>query len=158
MKIIQKNIFFHEIDTNKIVNSTVILDIDGTLMCSSQRQISKCVIDKVRALEKNNTVYIFSNNYNTKRNKVIAKSIEVAYIKAPHKKPNKKIMKYIKETCPVVIVGDKYLTDGLFAQFIGASHIRVKRYKCKEDSLWDVFACAFDDACYFFVKLLRIAK
>jgi predicted HAD superfamily phosphohydrolase YqeG len=158
MIIQQKDIFFHEIGTSEISGSTVILDIDGTLTCSSKKEIDKNVIEVIRALQQKNVVYVFSNNYDGARSREIAKSIDLPYIESPHKKPSKKILTYIDETCPVVAIGDKYLTDGLFAQFIGAQHIRVKRYKCKDDSIADKLACLFDDVIYAIAQFLNVIK
>jgi predicted HAD superfamily phosphohydrolase YqeG len=154
----QKDIFFHEIDVSKIHNSTVILDIDGTLACSSKKDIQQKVINVIRALQKTNVVYVFSNNYDGIRSRKIASSLKLPYIESPHKKPSKKILHYIEETCPVVAIGDKYLTDGLFAQRIGARYIKVKRYRCKKDSLADKMACILDDVVYAVAKFLQITR
>jgi predicted HAD superfamily phosphohydrolase YqeG len=159
MVIKQKNIFFHDLETSDINNSTIILDIDGTLTCSSKMKIEQRVIDKIRELQKTNFVYVFSNNYNGKRSREIAKSINLPYIESPYKKPNKKVLHYIEnEICDVIAIGDKYLTDGLFAQFINAQHIRVKRYQCKKDSVADKIACFFDDIIYTIARLVCIVR
>ncbi|XLQ20417.1 MAG: hypothetical protein ACKUBY_01390 [Candidatus Moraniibacteriota bacterium] len=159
MIIKQKDIFFHEIDYSEINDSIVILDIDGTLACSSKKTIDENVLVIIRKLQKNNSVYVFSNNYNGVRSREIAKSINLPYIESPYKKPNKKVLHYIDgDICDVVTIGDKYLTDGLFAQFIKAEHIRVKRYRCKEDSIADKLACCLDDIVYFFAKSVRLVK
>ena len=94
MFIEDKNIFFHDLNVDNIFDTTVILDIDGTLTCSSKKEIDENVIKVIRELQKQNTVYVFSNNYNGKRSREIAKSIDLPYIESPHKKPNKKILKY----------------------------------------------------------------
>lgn len=156
MRIEEKDIFFHELDASNIFDTTVILDIDGTLTCSSKKDIDENVIGVIRKLQERNTVYVFSNNYDEKRSREIAVSLDLPYIESPHKKPSKKILKYIDETCPVVAIGDKYLTDGLFAQFVGAKHIRVKRYQCKNDSIADKLACFLDDVMYKIARLLRV--
>jgi predicted HAD superfamily phosphohydrolase YqeG len=159
MKIEQKNIFFHELNIDEISGMTVILDIDGTLTCSSQKNVSQRVIKIIRLLEQKNAVYAFSNNYNGHRSREIAKNINVPYIESPHKKPNKKVLNYIDgEVYDVVAIGDKYLTDGLFAQSIGAKHIKVYRYRCSSDSVADKLACLLDDLVYFCVKYLGIVK
>lgn len=156
MFIEEKDVFFHELNTDNILGTTVILDIDGTLTCSSKRSIDKNVIRVIRKLQEENVVYVFSNNYNGKRSREIAKSLDLPYIESPYKKPNKKILQYIDEMCPIVAIGDKYLTDGLFAQFTGARHIRVKRYRCDDDSMADKVACFLDDVMYAIAKFLRI--
>ncbi|PID51925.1 MAG: hypothetical protein CR972_04440 [Candidatus Moraniibacteriota bacterium] len=158
MKIKQEK-FFHQIVTKDIFDSVVILDIDGTVTCSSQTEICPEVVAVIRKLQERNAVYIFSNNYNGKRSRIIAKKLQLPYIEAPHKKPNKKILNYIDTgTCTVVAIGDKYLTDGLFAQFAKTKHIRVKRYRCKEDSLFDKASCLFDDCVYKLAKLFRCVR
>lgn len=158
MKVREEN-FFHEIAIGSISDSIVILDIDGTLTCSSRCSIDKRVLDVVQVLQENNTVYVFSNNYNGARSRKIAADLNLPYIESPHKKPNRRVLNYIAERgCPVVAIGDKYLTDGLLAQFAQAHHIRVKRYRCKDDSFVDRAACLFDDCVYFFARLLRLTK
>ncbi len=156
MKIKKLGIFFHELDVSGIRDVIVILDIDGTLVCSSKKEINKNVIRIIEKLQKQNIVYIFSNNYNGKRSRKIAANLNLPYIESPHKKPSRKILKYIDVTCPIVAIGDKYLTDGLFAQFIGAKHIYIKRYKCKGDSILDKIACFIDDIIYTIIKILHI--
>jgi len=155
----QKTSFFHELEVEEISGMTVILDIDGTLTCSSQKDVSQKVIKIIRLLEQKNSVYAFSNNYDGHRSREIAKSINVPYIKSPHKKPNKKVLNYIQgEVCGVIAIGDKYLTDGLFAQFIGAKYIKVNRYKCASDSMVDRLACILDDLVYFCAKCLGVVR
>lgn len=151
--------FFHEIAADAIRDSVVILDIDGTLTCSSSHDVGLNVVQVIRTLQKNNSVYIFSNNYNSVRSRKIATDLQLPYIEAPHKKPNKKILNYIDTgTCPVVAIGDKYLTDGLFAQFVRAEHIRVRRYRCSKDSIFDKTTCIFDDCVYFCARFLGLTK
>lgn len=151
--------FFHEIATDPIYDSIVILDIDGTLTCSSSCDIEQRVLNVVHKLREKNIVYIFSNNYNGKRSRDIAAQLELPYIESPHKKPNKRVLNYIKERgVPVIAIGDKYLTDELFAQFTQAEHIRVKRYRCKNDSFGDRAACFFDDCIYFCARLFGLTK
>lgn len=156
---IHKDIFFHQITTEMIIRSVVILDIDGTLTCSSRCDIDDKVLYVIRELQKKNTVYIFSNNYNGTRSRNIAHDLNLPYIEAPHKKPNKKILDYIDTgTSPVIAIGDKYLTDGLFAHFIGAHYIRVRRYRAIEDSYIDKATCLFDDCVYMIARFLRVTK
>ena len=159
MHIEEKDVYFHELDTSKIVDATVILDIDGTITCSSHTKIDEKVRQKIRCLEERNSVYVFSNNHNKERSRKIAHDLKLPYIASPHKKPNKKVLSFIEGyTCPVVVIGDKYLTDTLFAQFIDARHIRVRRYKCATDSFMDRIGCLFDDAVYAVAKLLHLVS
>jgi predicted HAD superfamily phosphohydrolase YqeG len=151
--------FFHDISIDTIKDSVVILDIDGTLTCSSSTSVSDAVRQKISVLQRSNAVYLFSNNYNGVRSRMIARDLNVPYIESPHKKPNKKILNYITQgTCPVIAIGDKFLTDGLFAHFSRVEHIRVRRYHCATDSIWDRAACVFDDCIYSIAQRLGLTK
>lgn len=149
--------YFHQIAIERFAGMIVILDIDGTLTCSSQKIVGDHVRKKVASLQKICAVYVFSNNYNSRRSRDIARDLCVPYIEAPHKKPNKKIMHYIdRGTTPVVAIGDKYLTDALFASFAGVQHVRVRRYRCSHDSIFDRAACFFDDIIYRFAHVVGL--
>ncbi len=156
---IKEEQFFHAIATECICDSVVILDVDGTLTCGSCTEVRRGVADVVQTLQKYNSVYVFSNNYDNMRSRAIAARLHVPYITAPHKKPHPKILNYIDtEARPVVIIGDKYLTDGLFAHFTHAKHVRVKRYQCARDSFFHKATCLFDDAVYVCAKILRVVR
>lgn len=117
---------FHEIDVNMIKNKIVIIDIDGTLVCPSGSDPSDAVHEKVRELEGHNTVYAFSNNFNGTRSRAVADKLGLAYIESPFRKPNPKIINYIKKgEQKLVMIGDKYLTDHLFAHFAKGEFIHV---------------------------------
>jgi len=151
--------YFHEIDANAIKNTIVIIDIDGTVVCSSRSDASDEVRHTVRALEENNTVYAFSNNFNGTRSRAVAKDLGLPYIESPYRKPNPKIINYIKKNKEqLVMIGDKYLTDYLFARFAGGTCIHVRRYTCASDRAASRAACLLDDAVYAVAKLFRIAR
>ncbi len=144
--------------TADIWDAVVIVDIDGTLVCSSRSTVSPRVAAVVRALQQHNAVYLFSNSYNQKRSRAIAHALGVPYIPAPHKKPRAKILTYIphRPHKRIVVIGDKYLTDGLFARFIGATYIRVARYRCPDDSLFDKANCLCDDVVYTVLRWIGV--
>lgn len=151
--------YFHEIDADAIKDTIVIIDIDGTVVCSSRSDASDDVHRKVRVLEANNTVYAFSNNFNGTRSRAVAKDLGISYIESPYHKPNPKIIDYIKkDKRELVMIGDKYLTDQLFARFTGGRFIHVRRYECDSDSWVSRTACLFDDAIYALAKLFRIVR
>lgn len=154
---IEEGKYFHELHVASLTGAVVILDIDGTLTCSSSMHVSDAVRDTISRFQKENVVYIFSNNYNGQRSRAIAQDLGLPYIEAPHKKPNKKILHYIDHgTAPIIAIGDKYLTDGLFAQFTRVRHIRVRRYRCPQDSLVDRAACVFDDIMYRIARMAGV--
>jgi predicted HAD superfamily phosphohydrolase YqeG len=151
--------FFHELSARSFGDAVIIIDIDGTLACSSSLDVDARARTVIRELQERNTVYAFSNNYNGSRSRHIARALQLPYIEAPHKKPNKKILHYIDiGTSPVIAIGDKFLTDGLFAYFIKAEYIRVKRYRCDGDTALDRLACMVDDCVYGIACTLGLVK
>lgn len=150
--------YFHEIDAAEISDSIVIIDIDGTVVCSSRSDASDAVRKVVYALKEKNTVYAFSNNFNGKRSRAVAKDLDIPYIASPYRKPNPKIIDYIKkDKQELVMIGDKYLTDHLFARFAAGRFIHVRRYTCKSDHLASRAACLLDDTVYAIAKVIRVA-
>lgn len=151
--------FFHELSVESFSDMVIIIDIDGTLACSSSLEVDARARVVIGQLQERNTVYAFSNNYNGSRSRHIAKMLQLPYIEAPHKKPNKRILHYIDiGTSPVIAIGDKFLTDGLFAYFIKAKYIRVKRYRCDGDTALDRLACIVDDCVYGLVCVLGLVE
>lgn len=151
--------FFHELSVESFSDTVIIIDIDGTLACSSSLNVDARACAVIRQLQERNTVYAFSNNYNGSRSREIAEMLQLPYIEAPHKKPNKKILRYIDiGTSPVIAIGDKFLTDGLFAYFIKAEYIRVQRYRCENDTTIDKLACMLDDCAYGLACILGLVQ
>ena len=52
----------------------------------------------------------------------------------------------------LIIIGDKILTDGLFARHIGATFIKVERYKSKKDRLITKIIYRLDDLCQYLLS------
>jgi predicted HAD superfamily phosphohydrolase YqeG len=158
VKIIEEG-YFHEINVAAIKGAVVILDIDGTLTCSSSMCVDNRVRTMITLISKYNSVYVFSNNYNGARSRSIAADLDLPYIESPYKKPNTMILRYIdNKTAPVITIGDKYLTDGLFAHFINAKHIRVRRYHSSADSIFDKMACLLDDVMYRIARMIGVVR
>lgn len=147
--------FFHTIDLDNLVGKTILLDIDGTLVADGQIYIDERTISKVKTLAEKNSVILVSNKKIHARNNELAKLLEVEMLTTPLKKPNKKIVELIAEHHPKnkVVIGDKYLTDGIFAKRIGAEFIKVKRIRSKKDSLSSKISYSIDDLAHFLSRL-----
>ncbi|OGF64221.1 hypothetical protein A2661_00555 [Candidatus Giovannonibacteria bacterium RIFCSPHIGHO2_01_FULL_45_24] len=101
--------FFEELDT-PWSSATIFLDIDGTLRPDGDREMSPEVLKKLAELKAKNEVHLISNKSNgaKKPSREAAEGVDIAGKK-------------------VVVIGDKFLTDGLFAKNIGAEFIKVRR-------------------------------
>jgi decaprenyl-phosphate phosphoribosyltransferase len=140
-------------------NSTVILDVDGTITFDAQSDASDCV-DKIEEIKKNgNKIYLCSNGRNKGRLVEMSKKLRIDYIKTDHKKPSKKVIKdYDFKDSKLIVIGDKTLTDGHFAKKIKADFIKVKRLNSKKDRTKIKIINFIDDVASFIFINLRILR
>lgn len=138
---------FEDLDVSKIEGYVIFLDIDGTIICDDKSNIEQNIVDKVSKLKKRNRIYLCSNSHNHKRNRKVANIVKVEYINTDIKKPSKKILN-IAKVClddKKLVIGDKFLTDGLFAKNISAEFIKVKRIISNNDGRYIKFLYWIDD-------------
>lgn len=143
--------FFSELNTAGIKNKIIILDIDGTLVADSERVISLKTLAKIDELKQNNQVYLSTNSRSIERNKRIESQTRLQIIGKKHKKPNRKILEeigYVNHE-NIVVIGDKFLTDGLFGKNIGARFTKVKRITKANDRAVIKIINWVDDLIYF---------
>lgn len=152
--------YFSDINTEEIKDRLIILDIDGTIIADGEEIVGERAIAKINDLKRNNKVYLFSNKGNTERNKKIFSTAGISYINSTRRKPSKKVLDSVKngEKLPILIVGDKFLTDGLFAKNIGADFLKVRRITSVKDDLFFKFLYMFDDAAHIFWRYLSLVR
>jgi len=149
---------FEFLDTQPIIASTIILDIDGTITPDAKSEISPGVLGAIQSLANRNKVYLFSNHQNGVRNRALAQRLGLEYIDTPHRKPSRKVlggMPMCHKTRPMIIIGDKILTDGLFASRIGARFIRVARVLSSSDPKLVRLAYFLDNMIAYLLTKLR---
>ncbi|HBI33700.1 MAG TPA: hypothetical protein DEA43_00285 [Candidatus Moranbacteria bacterium] len=146
--------------TNKqileISNSIIILDIDGTIVSDSEYHIEEDILELISDLKKENTLYLCSNSKDSKRNTKIAEILNVPLINSPHKKPNKAIIDYInnEEKKNIIVIGDKFLTDGIFSKNINAKFIKVRRISNQKERFIIKLINIIDDIAYAIWKMM----
>jgi predicted HAD superfamily phosphohydrolase YqeG len=142
--------YFEDLPTLELHHKTIILDIDGTLAADGETTVSERAKAHAALLSQSNFVILCSNKKNTKRNTAISKMVGIPYLDTPFRKPSKKILHTIElnNAKDVVVVGDKFLTDGIFAWRINATFIKVKRVRASRESFFTVCTYLLDDACY----------
>lgn len=126
--------FFEEKDFSELKGYLVFLDIDGTLVPDDFYEISDEVKDAVGRLQNGNSVYLCTNSPNKNRNEKIALALKLPLIRDA-KKPSIEILdRVVREDLkmPKAVIGDKVLTDGLFAKKIKAKFFMMKRKLGKE--------------------------
>lgn len=149
-------------DLEKIEGATVILDIDGTLTAPGGSFVSAEVASAVERLRLHNDVYLLSNRGDRVRDAQMAQALGVGYIDTPHRKPDPRAMHTVaRGSNELVVIGDKVLTDGLFALFVRGRFVRIARIVSGNDSVLDRFAHAVDDVAaqaWGLVRLMRPAQ
>lgn len=146
---------FKNLDISQLKGNIIFLDIDGTITSDGHHHVEEEVLSKLKILSQNNKLLFCSNKNNCARNQKISGLIGVQCLDGKYKKPSRKILNLVdnKDGAPLVVIGDKLLTDGLFAKNIGARFIKVKRIFSKEDSFLSKFFYFIDDLLEKFVMV-----
>ena len=126
---------FDKLNTNEIKDCLILLDIDGTIAKDDQLEVSDENLAVINRLKQNNQIYLCSNSRNHKRNKAIADNVGLTYLDTDIRKPSKKILDLIDNSpfTKRLVIGDKFLTDGLFAKNIKADFIKTDRITSQND-------------------------
>jgi len=139
----------------------ILLDVDGTLVEDSSHEVEVGVVKMVDELKLNNVVYLCTNSMDKDRNSVIEEKLSLKIVNLMHKKPNKRILQELSvkhgeiDPSKIIVIGDKYLTDGVFAKNIGAKFIKVERITAGYEKIHIKLFNIFDDLVY---KSLRFLK
>lgn len=138
---------FQDLNISGLKGYVIFLDIDGTLTDDNEVELSEATLRKIRELEANNQLYLCSNSRNHERNRKVAELSGVKYLDTDLRKPSKKILELVDESPfkEKLVIGDKFLTDGLFAKNIGAEFTKVTRFASANDRLHIKFLYWIDD-------------
>ena len=149
---------FLETDIEYFENHTFIIDVDGTLTLDKNKDISSSVFNKLIKLKERNNLYLCSNG-SWENAKKFAEMSGCSYLvcKKPFTGVFNKILKNIDKE-RVVVVGDKYLTDGLLAKFLGVKFIKVDHLSCRDDSLVAKLSYILDDIVWAVLPYIRLVR
>ncbi len=140
-------------------NQVVLLDADGTLVPDDGSLIiSRTVLDKISELKQHNTVFLCINSYDKIRKNKLEEISGLPILNKKYRKPNRKIVSVLERSGPhhYVVIGDKFLTDGLFAKNIGGEFIKVKRKISGQESLVIKLINLGDDLAWHTAKILKL--
>lgn len=150
--------YFENLNTASIKDALIFLDIDGTLVADNENCPSEEVLKKVKSLSERNVVWLCSNNFNVGRNKTMHRLTGLSIIRG-HRKPSMKILDCVSDeerAMPMLVIGDKVITDGLFAWRISARFIKVKRKTNSTDRWFVRIYNLTDNIVYNLLKLWGI--
>jgi predicted HAD superfamily phosphohydrolase YqeG len=146
---------WNDITGRDIRDRTILLDIDGVLMADAEDTIHPETRPHIDTLIENNDVWIVSNTLRTERRPKTAAQLGVTWADTPHRKPSTQIMKALpyNDRKPLLVIGDKFFTDGLFAIRIGADAFLLKDRRTHPNDRWYIkLSYILDD---FFSGLLK---
>lgn len=147
-----KFVFFENLLIDK-KDRIIILDIDGTLVADARDCCDAEVLKQINQIAKNNMIYLSTNSRNEKRNTIIGATLNLPFTDLSHKKPNRKVVNNLLNlNKKFLVIGDKFLTDFVFAYNIGAECILVKRKLSGEERLVIKLINLIDDISYFIYK------
>lgn len=124
---------FTDLDTSTITDATVLLDVDGTLVEDAGHELSPEAIEVLGKLSAHNELYLASNGP-TERTKKLAEQFGTKFLPQLSKPRVHTSLRALSRKPRTVVIGDKFLTDGLLALRIGAEFILVESMKHVEDA------------------------
>jgi len=151
--------YFEDLPLDALKYKVLFIDIDGTLTHDSSSHVSKVIIDKINELKKYNQIFLCTNSRNLARNNELVKQFKLKIANFKYKKPSRKILKeiHIDTDRSLVVIGDKFLIDGLFAKNIGAEFIMTKRYLSGKEFLKIKLFNFVDDMVCYLLRFLHLA-
>lgn len=128
-------------------NSVIFLDIDGTLVPDSADRAGDWAVKMVEELKKNgNVIVLVTNSRRYDRNRIIAHQLSLSIATEQYRKPLKRAAgEYLSAGSEMVVVGDKWVTDGLFARNIGAGFIKAQRLSAGTEGVATKLAYLIDN-------------
>jgi predicted HAD superfamily phosphohydrolase YqeG len=134
---------FLELDEASLVGATLVVDVDGTLVPDKQAMLRSSVEEKLRSLSKESTIFLCSNG-SPRSAEAFASQTGVRSFRA--RKPLLGSSRaHIGTPSRCVVIGDKYLTDGIFAGALGAEFIKVSHLRAPTDGLFARTSYVIDD-------------
>jgi len=156
--------YFSDLDFTDNRVEVIIVDIDGCLVADDEEYMSPEFADTLSRLSKNREVFLLSNKKRHHRNKILAEKSGVAYLETNLRKPSFHLRKFLRDQIinfdhkTKMVIGDKYLTDGLFAKVIGADFFKVKRLIVENQSFVTKVIYFVDDLSFIFVCYLKLIR
>lgn len=141
---------FIELDPKNIQGYFIFLDIDGTLAHDKLSSVEDATIQQVAVLKKDNEIVLCSNRNDHNRNKEVAELTKVPYLHTNLRKPSRRILKLVENQGekPLMVIGDKFLTDGLFAKRIEAKFVKVERLTSHRDGFLTKLVYGLDNLAF----------
>jgi 4-hydroxybenzoate polyprenyltransferase/predicted HAD superfamily phosphohydrolase YqeG len=152
----RSDITFSQFVSSGIKDAVIFLDVDGTLVPDGQGELPQAVIDQLRGLSKSNDVYLCSNGSHGHAND-FAQRVDARSLAC--RKPFSGPMRYVApEAKRRLVVGDKYLTDGLLAHSLKAEFIKIAHLRGSADRMSVRLSYMLDDIIWAVVPYFMLVR
>jgi decaprenyl-phosphate phosphoribosyltransferase len=149
--------YFKDIDTSSLATTTIFLDVDGTLVADKGTDSDPISVEKIHELARISDLYLCSNG-NASRTAHMAKQLGVRALPRLRKPFPHSAAHSIARGKRIVVIGDKFLTDGLFALCIGATFIKVDRIRSFDDGALTRAAYTIDWIAWNVILYMRLIR
>lgn len=120
-------------DFSSIKNSTIFLDVDGTLVPDATQDLSEESGVLISTLKVSNKIILASNSRMKERTALLGQKLGLEVLDGI-KPSDESCVNALLNNPPYVVIGDKWWTDGIFAKKIGAKFFMVRPIWAKTDS------------------------
>lgn len=148
---------FEDLDHASLAGATVFLDVDGTLVADKGETLAPPAIAAVTRLADVTDLYLCSNG-NGARTKRLAEELGVAALPKLRKPLPHAAVRSITRRERTIVIGDKFLTDGLFALMLGAEFIMVESLREAGDSISAQLTYAVDGIAWRLAGYLALMR
>lgn len=152
--------YFRELNLEILRDKVVVLDIDGTICYDKHHTIEEkeqIQLDKLKDVSQN--IFLVSNGDKT-RTQELAQLHEIMSHISEYQKPHRKVLHAFPhvDKNDIVVVGDKFVTDGLLAIQTGVPFLHVKSLVRESEGVWNRFVFWTDDMVGTCYELLRACR
>lgn len=146
--------WFADLTPEQFRDKIVLVDVDGTLVADEEEEVCAAEQKSLHAIkEVARAVYLVSNGNRERTERMAQREGVFVHVSPRYKKPHPRL----GDGLPVgdyVIVGDKWLTDGLFAYALQMPFIAVRRLTSPQDALSATCMHFVDD--WFVAPLMKL--
>ncbi len=136
---------FFELSTETLAGTTVILDVDGTLLADGASLLDPRTQEMLSKLSDIADVYLCSNAESPERLHTLIAGTRAKVTTSPYKKPDSRVLAHVpydRHTC--LVIGDKHLTDELLAINCGMRFLKVARIRGEKERIFVRLAYLLD--------------
>lgn len=146
---------FAQLDGSVYTGKIIILDVDGTLTHDTGSVLEENVASALRSLSDVAHVHLVSNGPR-ERTQQMAALYNVSHIDSEHNKPSRRVMEKFAgpKHGDITVIGDKAITDGLFAANIGADFVHVSHVRHADDPWFVRATYVLDRIAGIFIRVL----